>query len=111
MEYFKYFTDALSKYTEFKGRATRTQFWMYILIFLIIVVILGLFSSWLAFVFALALLSPSLAIGTRRLHDIDRPGLWQLLWLVLGIGWIVLVIFFAQPSDGDNDYGPAAQAS
>jgi uncharacterized membrane protein YhaH (DUF805 family) len=27
------------------------------------------------------------------------------------IGWIVLLIFFVQPSGGDNDYGPAPQAS
>lgn len=111
MEYFNYFTDAVSKYTEFKGRATRTQFWMYVLIYLVISVILSMISTWLVFVYELALLSPSLAIGARRLHDIDRPGLWQLLWLVPVIGWIVLIIFFAQPSDGDNDYGRAPQAA
>lgn len=111
MEYFNYFTDAVSRYTEFKGRATRRQFWMYALIYVIIGAVLGLISGWLAFIFDLALLSPTLAIGARRLHDIDRPGLWQLLWLVPVIGWIVLLIFFVQPSGGDNDYGPAPQAS
>ena len=111
MEYFNYFTDALSKYTEFNGRASRTQYWMYVLIYVIIAVVLGLINSWLALIFELALLSPTLAIGARRLHDTDRSGLWQLLWLIPILGWIVLIIFFVLPSDGDNDYGPAPQAS
>lgn len=111
MEYFDHFTDALKKYTEFNGRATRTQFWSYALIYFVISVVLGWVGMLAQTIFCLALLSPSLAIGTRRLHDIDRPGLWQLLWLIPVIGWLVLIIFFAQPSDGENEYGPVPQAA
>jgi uncharacterized membrane protein YhaH (DUF805 family) len=48
------------------------------------------------FIFCLATLVPSLAVGARRLHDTDRSGWWQLLMLVPIIGWIVLLVFLVQ---------------
>ena len=46
---------------------------------------------------ALALLLPALAVGARRLHDIGRSGWWQLLSLT-GIGTLVLIYWWVQPS-------------
>jgi uncharacterized membrane protein YhaH (DUF805 family) len=34
---------------------------------------------------------PSLAVGARRLHDIDKSGWFQLLYLIPVIGWIIVV--------------------
>ena len=34
----------------------------------------------------------SIAVGSRRLHDTNRSGWWQLLWIVVFIGWIPLII-------------------
>ncbi|RYF53877.1 MAG: DUF805 domain-containing protein, partial [Comamonadaceae bacterium] len=42
---------------------------------------------------------PELAVGTRRLHDIGRSGWWQLL-LLTGIGFLLLLVWWAQPSEG-----------
>jgi uncharacterized membrane protein YhaH (DUF805 family) len=57
-------------------------------------------------VISLALLIPSLAVGARRLHDIDRTGWWQLIALVPLVGIIVLIVFWCQDSDrGPNRYG------
>ena len=39
---------------------------------------------------------PSVAVGARRLHDIDRSGWWQLLYFFPIVGWIVLIIFWAE---------------
>jgi uncharacterized membrane protein YhaH (DUF805 family) len=72
---------------------------------------------------------PSLAVGVRRLHDINRTGWWLLLWLVpvpvVGgivltgwwlllwlvpvsvVGGIVLVVWACRRGDaGPNKYGP-----
>jgi hypothetical protein len=37
------------------------------------------------------------AVGARRLHDIDRSGWWQLLYFFPIVGWIVLIVLWAQP--------------
>jgi len=68
----------------------------------------GLLSS----VFGLATLIPGLAIGVRRLHDIDRSGWWILLWLIswLIIPLVVLVFWAVKKSDEDeNKYRPVRQ--
>jgi uncharacterized membrane protein YhaH (DUF805 family) len=58
-------------------------------------------------VVSLALLVPLLAVGCRRLHDTNKSGWWQLFWLIPVAGWLVLIIFFALPSDTDeNRFGP-----
>ena len=57
--------------------------------------------------FELAVLVPSLALGARRLHDINRTGWWLLLLFVLVIGWIVLIVWAIKRGDkGPNKYGP-----
>ena len=57
-------------------------------------------------VFRLAILIPSFALGARRLHDINRSGWWQLLWLVLLIGWIILIVWATRKGDeGPNQHG------
>ncbi|SJM94572.1 conserved hypothetical protein [Crenothrix polyspora] len=46
------------------------------------------------------------AVTTRRLHDINRSGWWQLLNLMPLIGFIVMLVFTVQDSQsGKNQYG------
>jgi len=62
---------------------------------------MGMFgdSGLLGFLFELATLVPSFALGARRLHDINRTG-WWLLWFLGSFpmaaigGGILLVSFF-----------------
>ncbi|MNF14278.1 Inner membrane protein YhaI [compost metagenome] len=61
-------------------------------------------SDVLGGIFALATLLPSIAAATRRLHDTNRSGWWQLLCLVPIIGGIVLIVFLAQDSQSDNAF-------
>ena len=62
-------------------------------------------SEILAMVVNLALLFPVIAAGSRRLHDINRSGWWQLLILTL-IGIIPLIVWLAsQGTEQDNRYG------
>ena len=113
----EYFIDAFKKFADFSGRATRTQYWMFVLMYMIIYIVLALIDTFvlgfpvLSGIFSLAVLIPSLSIGARRLHDIGRSGWWLLISLVPLIGVIVLLVFFVMDSDGDNEYGPNPKAA
>ena len=105
------FPDAVKKcftnYVGFSGRAARSEYWWWALFVILASVALNLVSSDLAGIFSLGVLLPGIAVGTRRLHDIGKSGWWQLLSLIPLIGWLVLLYWTVQPSEGDNDYGPA----
>lgn len=88
-----------AKYADFTGRAIRSEYWWFALFTLLVSLVLSrVISEALAGLFNLAVLLPSLAVGARRLHDTGRTGWWQLLLFIPVIGWIVLLVFFAQDS-------------
>ena len=109
-----YFIDVIkNQYFNFKGRATRQQYWMYTLFYFILYVVISILGAILGdtvrtillALFNLGLLLPSLAIGVRRLHDTDRSGWWYLIALLPFIGSIVLLVFFCLPStEGENRF-------
>nr|WP_295769502.1 DUF805 domain-containing protein [Rhodoferax sp.] len=85
-----------SKYVDFGGRATRSEYWWFFLFIVLVSLAASLVSNMLSGLFSLATLLPSIAAATRRLHDTNRSGWWQLIALVPVIGWIVLIVFLAQ---------------
>ena len=106
----------IEKCVTYSGRASRSEYWWFILfVFLFeIFVIAGLESVLQAkehmieiaegMIFIL-LLIPTLALNSRRLHDIGKSGWWQLLNLIPFIGGIILFIWFLRPSmAGKNQY-------
>ncbi|WP_346289054.1 DUF805 domain-containing protein [Zoogloea sp.] len=86
----------LSKYADFKGRAGRPEYWWFFLFCLLLGWAGGIIdhSGTLTGFINLALLLPSLAAATRRLHDTGRSGWWQLLSLTV-IGLIPLFYWLA----------------
>lgn len=106
--FMNYYTDALKNYATFDGKATRTQFWMFVLVNIIISIVLNILAgfvsavTYLSWIYSLALIIPSLAIGARRLHDIGKSGWWQLIGLIPFVGAIVLIIMFALPTKQDG---------
>lgn len=92
------------KYATFDGSAQRSEYWWFFLFCILSSAILVLLGDAVRVVFSIATLLPSLAVGARRLHDTDRSGWWQLLMFVPFIGWIILIIFFAQEGKS-NRYG------
>ena len=66
------------RYFDFSGRSSRSEYWWWFLFSTI--------AGFIPFV-GLVLLIPNIAIGVRRLHDINRTGWWILFaflffWLV-----------------------------
>ena len=57
-------------------------------------------QSILGNIYALAVLIPSIAVGVRRMHDIDRSGWWLLLPIVN------LVFAATKGTEGENRFGP-----
>ncbi len=106
------YRNVLQKYAVFSGRARRREYWMFVLVNIIISIIFALIGSvinseFLGNIYALAMIVPALAVGVRRLHDTGRSGWWLLIGLVPLVGAIVLIVFAVQDSQpGDNEYGP-----
>jgi len=108
----------LKKYAVFTGRADRKEFWMFtlanfvigiVLSILVKIPILGILVWIVYFLFGLAILVPSIAVGVRRLHDTDKTGWLMLLFLVPALGAIaVLVLCAMEGTPGANQYGPAS---
>jgi len=108
------FADAVkmcfNKYADFNGCASRPEFWWWILFTFIAAAALRSVSYNLPALFSIATFLPSIAVTARRLHDTDRSGWLQLLWLIPIIGWIVLIIWCAEAGK-PNRYGGAAQGT
>jgi uncharacterized membrane protein YhaH (DUF805 family) len=129
-----WFIDPIKNhYADFKGRATRQQFWMFVLWYMIlgfavmatigilqIILIAVLFdgnsiapvilSAVLGLFFlcvVLYILIPQIALQVRRLHDVNMSGWWCLLGLIPYIGSLILIILCCLPSKpGNNKWGP-----
>ncbi|MGB0959211.1 MAG: DUF805 domain-containing protein [Halocynthiibacter sp.] len=109
------FMDAVkmcfSKYVDFEGRAQRSEYWWFALFSLLGALVFSVLDAGLGIfalepLFSLGILLPSIAVGVRRLHDIDRTGWWLLIGLVPLIGFLVLIYFFVNKgTDGPNRFG------
>ena len=123
----KYYLKALQNYTVFTGRATRSEYWFFILfnfIFAIAAMIIdnvlgttfkmntinGAMTMPYGYVYVLyglAVFLPGLALSVRRLHDVNKSGWFMLIGLIPFIGAIWLLVLFVTDSDPkDNEYGP-----
>lgn len=89
----------LNKYADFSGRASRAEFWWYMLFQFVVCAICGAISQWLGYVCSLALIVPTLAVAWRRLHDIGRAGGWWFIGLIPLVGWIILIIWYVKPGE------------
>ena len=113
-----------SNMTNFSGRASRSEFWWWILFIWIISIVVNIvtggwnFSStdrgflyWVGVIIGIILWLATLAVTIRRLHDTGRSGWWVLLWFICCIGGLIVLIFCIQPSQpADNQYGPPPTA-
>ena len=94
----QWFIYCLKNYAKFDGRAGRPEYWFYALFSTLIFFIFTIFKQYaritqytmnelitvypLASIWQVVTFIPSLAVGVRRMHDINRSGFW-LLFLLL----------------------------
>lgn len=75
------------KYAVFDGRASRSEFWYFFLFTLVIGFITSFINNAIYAIFTLGTLLPTIAVGCRRLHDINKSGWFQLIPIVNLIMW------------------------
>jgi uncharacterized membrane protein YhaH (DUF805 family) len=100
----------LTKYVDFDGRASRSEFWWFFLFQIIVIVVLSMVLSIVGSLVSLALLLPGLGAGVRRLHDIGKSGWWIFIGLIPLIGWLIAIYWAAQPSQSESNNWGAAPA-
>jgi uncharacterized membrane protein YhaH (DUF805 family) len=110
-------TTCFSKYVDFQGRASRPEYWWWVLFVVVVGIVLRVVGQaifgWASagagipgLLFHLAVFLPGLAVAVRRLHDTDRSGWWLLIAFIPVIGWLVLLYFMIQPgTPSPNLYG------
>lgn len=100
-----WYIEVLKKYKVFTGRARRKEYWMFVLINVIVSFVLGFIgglfgTTLLGTIYSLAVLLPSIAVGVRRMHDTDHSG-----WFLL-IPFYNLYLAVIDGQRSDNRFGP-----
>ena len=119
-------------YANFKGRARRKEYWMFVLVNAIILIAcmvldnmlgtvfmmdagplgeISLGYGWLYFICTLVHFTPALGLVVRRLHDVGKSGWFYFIFLIpiIGIIWL-LVLYCTEGQKQDNKWGPDPKA-
>lgn len=88
----RWITEPLRKYADFNGRASRMEFWIFLLFVTALTVLanridgrsgetvaISIGMGILELSVTLIFLLPSITVGVRRLHDTGRSGWWIML--------------------------------
>ena len=114
MDIQKSIKTCFNKYATFSGRASRSEYWFFVLFgilgsivtLIIDVNILGysLDSEYtpISSIFSIILFTPSIAVGCRRLHDVNYSGWLQLIAITI-IGIIPLMIWLCSEGTKKNN--------
>ena len=106
------YLKVLKHYAGFTGRASRKEYWYFVLCNFIITFCVGFISGLLGLecllgiIYILLILLPWLAVCVRRLHDINCSG-WHFLIIFIPIVGIFLLIWYLvkRGTSGPNKYG------
>ena len=92
--------SGFQNYTNFKGRASRAEYWWWALFTVILSILLSSISDSIGNLGSLVTLLPSIAVAIRRVHDVDRAG-----WFIL-VPMYNLVLVLRRGDSGENRFGP-----
>lgn len=128
-----------ANYANFEGRASRSEYWLFHMVFQLLSMLLfvplffvaffaiiGLFRGTSTFstiglialvvgvllliILCFAMIVPSIAVTARRLHDVGYSG-WYMLIGLIPMGSLVVFAFLLQDSvEGANEYGDDPKA-
>jgi uncharacterized membrane protein YhaH (DUF805 family) len=114
------------RYADFSGRSCRKEFWMFLLLNIIVFVVLGgmtlsglirrgmqpqvagtsLMAGSALVLYWLLTLIPYIAVHVRRFHDQDKSGWFYLLAFIPYVGTLVVLVFMAlRGTHGVNRFG------
>ena len=118
MTFSKSIGECFSKYAKFSGRATRSEFWWFLLFVAIYPNVLALlgwqiegygFGFFLYCIASLIFLMPMLSVSVRRLHDTSKSGAWILI-SILPIVSLILIYWLAKKgTKNSNKFGEPAE--
>lgn len=115
-----YKNTVFKNYANFRGRARRSEYWYFVLMNIIIAVgflmpmfwfseVHAVIGPWTIFgisVYVIAMILPTFALISRRLHDIGKSGWYYLVRFIPVIGPIWFLIMMCTAGDvGSNQYG------
>lgn len=129
----KEWKTCLQNYVNFKGRARRREYWMFLLVNFIVYMLFSMMIYLLSkelgtmtenllgdgmdmmtayiylgvsavlSLYSLAMVIPGFAVLFRRLHDIGKSGVWILIVLVPIAGFIILLVFLLTDSQAGEN--------
>ena len=105
-----YYLTVLKKFAVFNGRARRSEYWYFVLFNLLIAIVLTLIDEAIGTrllnnIYSLTVLIPGIAVGVRRMHDVNKSG-WYLLIPIYN-----LILALTPGTIGDNEYGEDPKGS
>lgn len=136
MTFIQSIKSVFSKYATFRGRASRSEYWWFVLFNTIVCCILsaaslpypptsefiGMINSdpyslyaaigqtatgKILYIYSLAVILPTLAVSVRRLHDIGKGGGWIFINFVPVIGGIwYFILMLIGSQQWENRFGP-----
>ena len=97
---------------DFKGRASRWEYWggsilggYILLLFLTMLYAATLYSFFgelISVILFIYIVIAAFSCQVRRLHDVGKSG-WNLLWNITGIGALYILFLYVQPSEPKNN--------
>ena len=115
----KYYFKAFANYGKCDGRATRKEYWLFILFHYIILfslsildAILGFYSTeipldygYMTLVYLFASACPAICLQVRRLHDVGKSGYWWWLKNIPILSWYLFYLNCKASEPKINEYG------
>ncbi len=87
-------------YANFKGRASRAEYWWWCVFTILLSFVLSLIDGSVSDLAEFVTLLPSIAVAVRRMHDTNRAG-----WFIL-VPIYNLILLLRRGDLGENRFGP-----
>ena len=99
-EFLQDYVEMWQKWSDFEGQSTRRNFWMAMLVHFLISIVFGgilnvLGLNFVIYIYSVLVIIPSISIGMRRLHNINKSGL-NILWCLVPFGIFYVIYLWIQ---------------